>query len=317
MRGFESRWKDFPDYILGITKEIWEGRSVGPKISQYYGKDVIVRMPGGLATGVEATIAATNATLHEFPDRTLLGEDVIWSGTPEDGMLSSHRILSTATHARDGAFGPATGHKIVSRAIADCYAKDGQITDEWLVRDNGGILRQLGVDPRDWAAAKVAQGATVFTPEQNIVGPYTGRGNTNEWGAALSDILQRMMQSAFSEIPKRFDRACHLEYPGARTAHGHAAADQFWLSLRSAFPDAIFSIDHQIGREDPLLPPRAAVRWSLRGAHSGWGIFGEPSGSDVYIMGFTQAEFGPYGLRREYTIYDEASIWMQIVAHTG
>ena len=29
MQGFESRWKDFPDYILGITKEIWEDRCIG------------------------------------------------------------------------------------------------------------------------------------------------------------------------------------------------------------------------------------------------------------------------------------------------
>jgi len=23
MKGFDSRWTDLPDYILGITKEIW------------------------------------------------------------------------------------------------------------------------------------------------------------------------------------------------------------------------------------------------------------------------------------------------------
>jgi len=40
--------------------------------------------------------------LAEFPDRTLPGEDVIWSGTPEEGMLSSHRLFSTATHMADG-----------------------------------------------------------------------------------------------------------------------------------------------------------------------------------------------------------------------
>ena len=104
MQGFESRWKDFPDYILGITKEIWEDRHIGPKIRQYYGEDVIVRMPGGISKGAEATVSATAATLNEFPDRVLLGEDVIWSGTPQDGMLSSHRIFSTATHRGDGIF---------------------------------------------------------------------------------------------------------------------------------------------------------------------------------------------------------------------
>ena len=29
MKGFSNRWKDFPDYIIGITKEIWEDRGVG------------------------------------------------------------------------------------------------------------------------------------------------------------------------------------------------------------------------------------------------------------------------------------------------
>ena len=51
MRGFSDHWKDFPDYIIGITKEIWEDRGVGPKIRDYYGKDVIVRMPGGHFNG--------------------------------------------------------------------------------------------------------------------------------------------------------------------------------------------------------------------------------------------------------------------------
>jgi hypothetical protein len=56
------------------------------------------------------------ATLAEFPDRQLLGEDVIWSGTPEEGMLSSHRIISTATHLGDGVYG--RGHGADPHAIA-------------------------------------------------------------------------------------------------------------------------------------------------------------------------------------------------------
>ena len=65
------------------------------------------------------------------------------------------------------------------------------------------------------------------------------------------------------------------------------------------------------------MPPRAAVRWSLHGKHSGWGRFGKPTGAEVYIMGISHAEFGPRGLRREWTLYDETAIWMQILAHQG
>lgn len=57
-----------------------------------------------MRTPASVVVGATMATLAEFPDRTLLGEDVIWSGSPEQGMLSSHRILSTATHMGDGIY---------------------------------------------------------------------------------------------------------------------------------------------------------------------------------------------------------------------
>jgi hypothetical protein len=66
-----------------------------------------------------------------------------------------------------------------------------------------------------------------------------------------------------------------------------------------------------------MMPPRAAVRWSLTGRHSGWGAFGPPTGADVYLLGLTHAEFGPWGLRREWTLFDETAIWKQILLHTG
>ena len=28
MQGFDSKFKDFPDYIIGITREIWENRGI-------------------------------------------------------------------------------------------------------------------------------------------------------------------------------------------------------------------------------------------------------------------------------------------------
>ena len=135
MQGFNSKFKDFPDYILGITHEIWEEKQV-EKLYQYYAKEIPVRSPSSLVIGNKAVIDATHATLAEFPDRQLLGEDVIWSGSPEEGMLSSHRIFSTATHLGTGSFGKPTGKKLHYRVIADCHAISNQINDEWLVRDD-------------------------------------------------------------------------------------------------------------------------------------------------------------------------------------
>ncbi|MEJ6709085.1 MAG: ester cyclase [Amylibacter sp.] len=322
MQGFDPRWKDFPDYIIGITKEIWEDRGLAT-LHDYYAPDIPVRAPGGLVKGNQGVIAATMATLAEFPDRTLYGEDVIWSGTPEDGMLSSHRLHSTATHTGDGVYGKATGKRLSYRIIADCHAINNQINDEWLIRDQGAIVRQMGWDPADYARDSITRegGADAcikpFTPAIDEAGPYLGRGNDNEWGQKYADILTRIMGADLAVIPTEYDRACQLEYAGGRSGISHGDADKFWASLRSSFPNAKFTIEHQIGRNDPMMPPRAAIRWALHGKHEGWGAFGQPTGADVYIMGASHAEFGPWGLRREYTLFDETSVWKQIILHTG
>ncbi|MEO0484647.1 MAG: ester cyclase [Pseudomonadota bacterium] len=314
MRGFSNEFTDFPDYILKITKEIWEDRGLGASMKDYYHPDVVVRVPAGIATGEPGMTQNTIETLTEFPDRVLLGEDVIWSGTPEDGMLSSHRLYTRATHA-GGKFGPGTGATVVYRGIADCYAKDNMISDEWLVRDNGAIVRQLGHTPEEWVRSEMEAGRPygVFRPEDNIEGPYPGRGNDNEWGARYADVLGAIMDADFAVIPREWDRACSLEYPGGVSGHGPSDADAFWLGLRSAFPSATFKVDHVIGREDTMMPPRAAVRWSLDGTHDGWGAFGRPTGKRVHIMAISHAEFGPWGLRREWVCYDELAIWAQIL----
>ena len=322
MKGFDPKFRDFPDYIIGITKEIWEDRGIHT-LHDYYAPDIVVRSPMSLVVGNQNVIAATMATLHEFPDRTLLGEDVIWSGTPEDGMLSSHRLLSTATHLGDGVYGRATGKRLVYRIHADCHAKHNRIDDEWIVRDQGAIVRQLDWDPKAYAVELIKQEGgpenctPPLTPKIDQSGPYKGEGNDNEWGGKLADILSRIMAADMSVIPNEYDRACHLGYAGGITDHGVGPADRFWMGLRAAFPSAEFKVDHVIGREEPMMPPRAAVRWSLWGRHDGWGAFGAPTHAQVYVMGITHAEFGPWGLRREYTLYDETAIWKQITLHTG
>ena len=221
MQGFDPRWKDFPDYIIGITKEIWEDRGLAT-LHDYYAPDIPVRAPGGLVKGNQGVIAATMATLAEFPDRTLYGEDVIWSGTPEDGMLSSHRLHSTATHTGDGVYGKATGKRLSYRIIADCHAINNQINDEWLIRDQGAIVRQMGWDVKQFASdlneREGGSNACVkpIHPEIEEHWPYTGHGNDNAWGTKYAGILSDVMEAQLSAIPQEYDRGVTKFYPGGQ-----------------------------------------------------------------------------------------------------
>ena len=322
MKGFDTKFSDFTDYILRITKEIWEDRGIST-LDNYYAEDIIVRSPTSIVVGNKSVIGATMATLAEFPDRRLLGEDVIWSGNPEKGMLSSHRILSTATHSGNGIYGEATGKKVIYRVIADCHAISNKINDEWLVRDQGAIVRQLGKSPEEYTRSLIlAEGGPEkclkpFSPEDDIKGPYKEMGNSDKWGVKYAAVLSDIMKSDFISIRKNYDRALVAEMPGGRTCYSYDGIDEFWMGLRSSFPDAKFEVHHTIGLDEKMLSPRSAIRWSLSGKHDGMGAFGKPTGADVYIMGISHAEFGPRGIRREFTVLDEVAIWKQILLHKG
>ncbi len=320
--GFDDRWRDVPDYVLGITKDIWEDRRID-RLKDYYAPDLIVRSPASVVQGSEGVIAATQATLAEFPDRALLGEDVIWCSTGIDSFLSSHRLYCTAKHEGPGMYGAPTGKRLEYRILADCWCRGNAVQDEWLVRDQGAIVRQMGWDVVDWTRDLIAREGgpercvAPYTPANDVAGPYDGRGNDDEWGHTLADLLTRIMRAELAVIGKHYDRAAELAYPGHQVGAGPSDADRFWLGLRAALPSAVFSVDHHVGMQEPLNAPRAAVRWSLTGRHDGWGRFGAPTGAELHVMGISHAEFGPRGLRREWSLFDEAAIWKQILLATG
>ena len=137
-------------------------------------------------------------------------------------MLSSHRILSTATHNGTGVFGNATGKKLVYRVIADCHAINNQINDEWLVRDQGAIVRQLGWKPKEYAKDLIKKEKQnnnqiiPFSDKIDIEGPYIGMGNDNQWGLEYEKVLNMIMCSEYAEIEKHYDSCLLYTSPSPR-----------------------------------------------------------------------------------------------------
>ena len=323
LKGFDPEYKSVPDYILKATRRIWEERGIA-RIHHYYSSDNIVRTAMGLTQGIDAVIAATNATLHQFPDRRLLGEDVIWTGDDETGCYySSHRIVSPMHHNGDGMFGPPTGKRVKARTIADTVIRAENVCEEWLVRDHGAIIRQLGHDVGEFAARSIAterergQTPEVFTPEVDVAGSYVAPTETSEHALMYAGTLESIWRSDCRVVDANYNEAVALELPGGFTESGRAEATQFWMGLTSAVPDARFSVDHLIGRDDPGHPLRAAARWSVQGTHDGAGAFGDPSGAPIYIMGISHAEVIDQQIVREWVLIDELAIHRQIRLFKG
>ena len=316
--GFDPRWTDEADYVLGITYNIWEGRRVAA-LRDWYADDLIVRSPASVVQGNGGIIGATLATLAEFPDRELLGEDVIWCEAGDDAFLSSHRLLCTATHSGAGAYGAPTGTRLRYRILADCFCRSDQVADEWLVRDQGAIVRQMGQKPENWTRGLIAREGgpeacvRPLTPKTDLQGPYSGTGNDHTMGLRLAETMRDVMAGKEGVFDRAWDRAASVHYWDHAEDHGPVPANAHWSALRAAFPSARLTLHHIMGAD----PNRAALRWSLQGRHDGPGLFGPASGAEVYVMGITHGEFGPWGLRREWTLIDETAIWKQILLATG
>lgn len=319
-----GHYADVPEFIYGITREIWEDRGIGGKLDCYYGPDVLVRAPTGLTVGNGGVTAQTLQTLHQFPDRQLVGEDVIWTAAEDGSFLSSHRLVSVMRHQGAGSYGPATQRIVRSHIIADCWVVDGVVTEEWLARDQAAFARCLGIEPRDLAAQMVEHDlrqsgrAEFFTPAADRPGRYTPERQT---GADIDRYVagyERLWQTKdLSEIPSLYFHGAVLMPPGGEARYGHLDIDRFYLGYLASFPDAALTLDSAIVNRDPGRAVRIALRWGLQATHAGFGHFGEPTGAPVYIMGLSHAEMVDGRLVREWMAIDEVAIWKQIIAHQG
>ena len=311
-----------PDFIYGITREIWEDRGVGGKLDRYYAADMLLRAPTGLTTSSAGVVAQTLQTLHQFPDRQLVGEDVIWRDGADGSFLSSHRLISVMTHTGDGIYGAATGRMVRSRIIADCWVKDGQVKEEWLVRDQAAFAHCMGLVPatmaRDMVRAEIAQGVpvTFFVPEHDRAGQCQPQVQDDPAVQAYLQGLRRIWQDKdTSAIRDLYFHGAALHAPGGQPRHGHADIDRFVVSYLASFPQARLSIDNAFVNREPHRAPRLSVRWSLRAEHSGFGHFGPPTGASVYIMAMSHVHLLDGRVEAEWLMTDEVSIWKQIHAH--
>ncbi len=316
---FTDEYATLPAYILGITDRIWEGRGLG-LIRRWYAEDCIVRTAFGNSLGVGVVIAGTAETLHSFPDRRLLGEDVIYSGGTAGNGYSSHRIISTMHHRGDGAFGAATGRPVAVRTVADCLIRDGIIVEEWLVRDQAAIALQLGIDPADLGRQRAQ---LLAVEDRGLPDPdaFTSAAPADEVDSAgtwAARALERIWnQGDLGHIAEIYDPAVNVHLPGGQAAFGHAGMDGWVLSYLAAFADARLVVENIITRTDPGQPTRVALRWRIAATHSGHGAFGPPSGARLHIPGISHLEIVGGKIIREFVLIDELAIWTAVGLQLG
>ncbi len=321
LRGAYGADDDIVDYILGITFEIWEEGGV-ELIHQYYAADCVVWGLDGITHSAAAVVEGTRETLRGFPDRLLLAENVIWSGSRDDGYYSSHRLLSLATNKGPTIYGPATGVRIRMTNIADCVIEDGMIVREWLVRDNMTLATQLGAEPvsaaRDmaerrspeltnWLATETSRVRNIQLPEL-VDRPVTPREDPTAFA-------WRVLTSCWRGDRELFDTT-HAPYSvlhrsPLRHYSGRSEVYDYYQNLRRIMGDAHFSVDHVSSQPFAENGIDIAVRWTATGEHQGEVLGVQPTGKPMFILGVTHWRCINDRISAEMTIFDDLAVLSQ------
>ncbi|MDH3351481.1 MAG: ester cyclase [Gammaproteobacteria bacterium] len=312
------------DYILGITFEIWEQRGI-ELIHRYYGADCVVFALDGITRGAGAMVDGTRAMLEAYPDRLLLADDVIWSGSREQGYYSSHRIISPMTNQGATIFGPATGRRARILTIADCVVEEGVITREWLLRDNHALVQQLGFDPvaaakvvagrrdeesRSWIAAEIERLTRSGIPEPGCDPPdpstsmaaFALQVIANNWANAHGELLA----SAYAPYAVMHRSPIEL-YSGREDIASHYA------ELRNAIRVSGVTIDHICVQPADSEGLHVAVRWTVAGTHSADYLAVSATGRPVFVLGATHWRIENDRVATEWTVFDGLGVLSQLV----
>lgn len=312
------------DFILGITFEIWEQRGVD-LIHRYYAPDVEVYGMEGVIHGSQAMVDGTRQMLEAFPDRLLLGDNVVWSGDRENGFYSSHRITSPMTNLGPSAFGEATGRRVCITNVADCVVENGVVTREWLMRDNLALVRQLGFDPletargqaarvgledRDWMARESER---VAQAEPLTATPGLDAADADETLLATEFLAA---QWASADIPTRWDRYAPyavLHRSPVERYSGREAIAVHYESVRRAFGDPRISLDHVACQPFGRDGRDVAARWTLAGSHADTFAGIAATGKPVFILGVSHWRTMAGRIVAEWTVFDQLAVLGQIL----
>lgn len=324
LAGFDADYTDIVDYIVRCTHKIWEEGGMG-LIYSHYQHNCLVHTPYGDSIGREAVLSGSIGVLSALPDRRLFADDVIWTGNDQDGFHTSHLISNLAHNTGHGPYGPPTGRRVAYRGIANCYVKENLIVEEWLVRDEGALVRQLGLDP--WTVArKLAEREAAVQAEplgQGDSKRVIGQGMPAVMppaaaGFDIEDFVRRSQHEIwnwrlFNKIHDYYipNHLCHTA--GNRVIYGLGDYQAAIMALLAMFPDAHMQIDHLYWLGNDEEGYRVANRWTLQGAHRGPGVYGPPTGKQVTIMGISHQWVQGGRFVREWTVFDEIALLKQLV----
>ncbi len=326
LRGFEATYRNIIDYIVRITYRIWEDREV-EYIRATYADGARTYDDYGLQLGDEKIVQDTYHTTGAFSDIRLIADEIVWAGDDAVGFHTSHRTIIRGTNDGDSKYGPATGKSVDVLVIANCVSLENEIFLEHVQYNNSALLQQLGLG-LDAAVAELLAAPPAGWPRDAETWRQLRRAASpvrplSEGEPIAGFDVDRFVRGHFSDLWKRRDAEAlavncspSLGFLGStnRAFSGLAPYRDFVASVTSPFADLELQMDEVYWMGNDRDGYLTSERWSAVGVHAKPGLYGEPTGRAVQIWGVTQHEIRNGRIVREWTLFNELDLMMQIEA---
>ncbi len=324
MQGFEDTYVDIIDYIVRITHKIWEEKDIG-YIYDTYAHNSRVWDGMGLQYGRDKIVADTVHTVNAFPNVRLYADEIVWAGNDEVGFHTSHRTVIKGTNTGFSRFGPPTGRNIEVWCIANCIALNNEIFEEWVLYDNAHLIRQLGFDLVEKAreAGNNRKDIDFQDPRSGQPERLLGQGKPKllkyNPGDTLDipDFLQTTYHNIWnrrhlSVVQQSHNSSLTVLSSNGRKMYGRGAFQSYILSFLAMFPDLAFEIDDIYWMGNDKDDYITSMRWTIKGHHGGWGIYGPPTNRPVRMWGITQHHIRNGEIHAEWMMFNEFELMQQI-----
>lgn len=325
LRGFDSGYVNIIDYIVRITHRIWEERDVG-YIYDTYSHDANVWDDYGLQYGRDKIVADTLHTTNAFPDIRLIADEVVWAGDDVAGFHTSHRTVILGANNGWSRYGPPTGRRVRLWCIANCVSRHNEIFREHVLYNTSSMLRQLGFDLFE-LARKMRRDADApafpanFAASEPARLPGQGKPPLLAFPQAEFDIAA-FVAAFFQNVWNRrmlsdIERCCAphvvLQGPTDRVYHGTGQYKAFVLSMLAMFPDVALTVEDIYWMGNDAEGFLVSVRWEAQATHTGFGMYGAPTGQGVRLWGITQWSVRDRRIEADWTLFNEFGLLMQLV----
>ena len=327
LAGFDPDYANIVDYIVRITARIWETkRREVEYIADCYAPDSLVYDDYGLQTGNAKIIADTHHTTGAFPDIILDAEEVIWAGDDRVGFHTSHLTRIIGTNTGPSRYGAATGARISVLVIANCVALGNDIFLEHVLYNASAMLQQLGIDLWEEAERLAAdppagwpRSEAVWNDLRTAAAPARPLSEAEPIEGFDPDAFARRVHHSIwngdgAAIDEYYADDLPFEGTTERAFTGTAAYRAYVGELRDAFPDLTLQVDEVYWMGNDADGWLISTRWSAEGRHSGGTLYREPTAARCQIWGITQWRVEDGQVTREWQLFNEFDLMMQIAA---